>query len=153
MPKNELIFEYDYDIKTVYDWWTDLSGKGYVGESLKSIEPVGREGEKILVRTRWVIMGMTMILTEKLTLDPPHHWVWEPHMMGIRITDDFRLEEKGNKAILHIKYHLEAKGIKANITKLMFGWFIKRMMVSEWISADKAFKEEMLTNAEKSSTP
>ncbi|MBI2127163.1 MAG: hypothetical protein HYU02_07625 [Thaumarchaeota archaeon] len=138
----ELEFEYDSSMQTVFDWWTDLSSKGYVGKSLKSIEPVGKEGEKVLVRTKWVVMGFTMHLNEKLTLDPPNHWVWEPHIMGIDIIDDFRLEHKGEKLVLHIHSESKPRGMKGRLASLMLGWLLDRMMVNEWVSADQALRKE-----------
>ncbi len=73
MPELHLSFEYDLPKKVIYDWWTDLSGTGYVGKSLKSLKPVGREGEKILVETKWKIIGMTMTLLERLSLHSEDH--------------------------------------------------------------------------------
>ena len=47
----ELRFEYGFPMKTIYDWWTNLSGEGYVGTSLKSTQLIARHGEKNVVRT------------------------------------------------------------------------------------------------------
>ncbi len=44
----ELLFDYEFPKKVVYDWWTDLFGRGYIGKALKSLKPVGSEGEKSL---------------------------------------------------------------------------------------------------------
>ncbi len=57
MPDIELNFEYDFSSDVIYNWWTDLSGKGYIGKSLKAIEPFGKEGQKNLVKTIWKVMG------------------------------------------------------------------------------------------------
>ncbi len=143
MTPIELKFEYDSSIQTVYGWWTDISNKGYVGKSLKSIEPIGREDEKILVKTKWVIMGFTMHLTEKLTLNPPNHWVWEPHLMGIDIIDDFQLEQTAEKVVLHIHSKTMPRGMKGRLASFMLGWLLDRMMINEWSSADQAFRQEM----------
>jgi len=60
-----LRFEYDLPQKAVYEWWTDLSGTGYAGMAWKSIKPIGKEGAKILVKTRWRIIGVTKTLLER----------------------------------------------------------------------------------------
>ena len=64
MPALHLRFEYELPQKAVYEWF-DLSGTGYVGMALKSIKPIGKEGEKILVKTRWRIIGVTKTLLER----------------------------------------------------------------------------------------
>jgi hypothetical protein len=138
-----LRFEYELPKKAVYDWWTDLSGTGYVGNALKSIKPVGRDGEKILVETRWVIMGKTKKLLERLTLISQDHWVWQPTIFGIEITDDFRLESEGDKTILRIDSKAGPKGMKGKLAQMMFGGMLDRMMVNEWNSASEAMVSEL----------
>jgi len=76
-------FGYGFPKKTICNWRTDVSGQGYVGRSLKSAQLIAKHGEKNVVKTQWEIMGKRMILMERLTLDPPDHWVWETHMLGI----------------------------------------------------------------------
>lgn len=140
----ELRFGYGFPMKTIYDWWTDLPREGYVGRSLKSTQLIARHDEKNVVRTRWEIMGKRMILMERLTLDPPDHWVWEPHMLGIDMVHDFRLKEtEGGKIALTIHSDMIPRGSKGRIMNLMVGWFLRKMMVDEWESADKAFKLEI----------
>ena len=100
----ELRFEYGFPVKTIYDWWTDLSGQGYVGRSLKSAQLIAKHREKNVVKTQWEIMGKRMILMERLTLDPPDHWVWETHMLGIDMVHDFRLEEiRDGRIVMRIR--------------------------------------------------
>lgn len=41
-----LEFIYDFPPKAVHDWWTDLSGTGYVGVALKAVRPFGEDGGK-----------------------------------------------------------------------------------------------------------
>jgi hypothetical protein len=131
-------------MKTIYDWWTDLSGEGYVGRSLKSTQLIARHDEKNVVRTRWEIMEKRIVLMERLTLDPPDHWVWESHMLGIDMVHDFRLKEtEGGKIALTIRSDMIPEGSKGRIMKLIVGWFLRRMMVDEWESADRAFKLEI----------
>lgn len=143
MDDVDLSFVYSHGAEAVYGWWTDLSGEGYVGKSLKSVEPMGKDGEKILVKTKWRIMKFNMVLRERLTLDPPAHWIWEPHMMGIDITDDFRLELKGEQVVLRIRSYMKPKGMRGKTVQLMLGWYLKKMMIDEWKSADQAFRREV----------
>lgn len=130
-------------MKVIHDWWTDLSGVGYVGVNLKSLQPMGKEGEKTLVETKWKMMGMSMTLIEKLSLISEDHWVWEPKMMGIEIVDDFRLREvEGGKVRLTIESTMNPVGMKGRVIALMLGGNLEKMMINEWNSADKAFREE-----------
>ena len=102
----DVSFLYEDDVRTLYEWWTDLSGEGYVGVALKGIELIGEDGEKRLVRTRWTLMGFTTSLEEHLTVNPPDHWIWEPRMMGIHAAHNFRLKPKDGKILLHIQHTL-----------------------------------------------
>jgi hypothetical protein len=130
-------------MKTIYDWWTDLSGQGYVGRSLKSAQLIAKHGEKNVVKTQWEIMGKRMILMERLTLDPPGHWVWETHMLGIDMVHDFRLEEiRDGKIVMTIRSDTTRRSFKSGIINLMIGWFVRKMMIDEWECADKAFRLE-----------
>ena len=142
MPDVALTFDYDFPSKMVYDWWTDLSGKGYIGKSLKSIRQIGKENRKIRVETRWKVMGLTIKMIESLTMDSTKHWIWEPHMMGIHIVDDFKLDDIDGKSRLHIKSEFHPVGIKGKLARMMFGRYLRRLMTEEWISADRAFRDE-----------
>lgn len=147
MPDVVLTFDYDLPSKIIYDWWTDLSGRGYIGKSLKSLRPNGKNEEnKILVETKWKVMGMNMKMVETLTLDSPNHWIWEPQMMGIYILDDFHLEENGNGSRLHINSEFHPRGMKGRLASMMFGNYIRRLMTEEWESADRAFRKEVKSN-------
>ena len=142
-----LAFEYDTSRKVVYDWWTDLSGVGYVGKALKSVKPVGKEGDKILVETKWKIMGMRKTIVERLTLISNEHWVWQPTMFGIELTDDFRLESREGKTILTIDSHSRPNGPLGRLAIMMFGGALERTMVDEWKAANRAFLFEAITNS------
>ncbi len=149
MPDVDLTYEYKLPGRQVYDWWTDVSGKGYVGKSLKEISLSGKEHGtgKSLVNTRWKIMGMNMKMMEKLTLEPPNHWIWEPHMMGIQIDDDFHLiEDNGKRVTLHIVSNMHPKGTMGKMAYLIIGWYLRRLMRNEWDAADRAFREEIAQN-------
>jgi hypothetical protein len=142
-----LRFEYERPKKLVYDWWTDLSGTGYVGRALKSARPIGKEGEKLLVETKWTMMGMTITLVEKLTLRSEDHWTWEPHLFGIYITDEFRLaEEADGRTTLKIDSTSVPLGMKGKVMHFMLGRNLDKMMVEEWESASRAFLEETATH-------
>jgi hypothetical protein len=138
-----LRFEYGLPKRAVYDWWTDLSGTGYVGNALKSIKAVGRDGDKILVETRWVIMGRTKKLLERLTPISEDHWVWQPTIFGIEIMDDFRLQSRGGKTVLTIDSKATPRGMKGKLAQMVFGGMLDRMMVDEWKSASEALVSEM----------
>jgi len=138
-----LRFDYERPKKLVHEWWTDLSGTGYVGRALKSIRLIGKDGDKILVETKWRIMGTTMTLVEKLTLHSENHWTWEPHLMGIYITDEFRVTvEADGKTRLTIDSTISTRGMKGKVMYLMLGRRLNKMMVAEWESASRAFMEE-----------
>lgn len=144
MHKLELHYDYELPMKVIHDWWTDLSGTGYVGVNLKSLRPVGKEGEKTLVETKWKMMGMNMTLVEKLSPISEDHWIWEPRIMGIEIIDDFRLREvKGGKVRLTIESTMNPAGMKGKVMQLMMGGTLEKIMINEWNSADKAFREEV----------
>lgn len=65
-------------------------------------------------------------------------------MLGIDMACDFRVKEtEGGKTALTIRSHLIPRGSKGRIMNLMVGWFLRKMMVDEWESADKAFKLEI----------
>jgi len=141
----ELRFEYGFPMKTIYDWWTDLSGQGYVGRSLKSAQLIAKHGMKNVVKTQWEIMGKRMILMERLTLDPPDHWVWETHMLGIDMVHDFRLEEiRDGRIVMTIRSDTTRRGFRNGIINLMIGWFVRKMVIDEWECTDKAFRLETL---------
>lgn len=143
MPGLELHYDYDLPMKVIHDWWTDLSGKGYVGINLKSLQPVSSKGDKVLVQTKWKMMGMGMTLLEKLSLVSEDHWIWEPHVMGIDVVDDFRLKEvEGSKVRLTIESTMKPAGMKGKVMRLMIGRLLDKIMTNEWDSADRAFREE-----------
>ena len=114
-----------------------------MGKSLKSIHPIGKEDNKILVETKWKVMGLNMKLIERFTPETASHWIWEPHIMGIHITDDFRLEEKGGRTILRIVSEFEPRGVKGKLSAMMFGRYFRKMMRDEWYSADDALRREL----------
>lgn len=138
-----LEFEYDLPSKAVHEWWTDLSGKGYVGKALKAIKPLSGEGNTRMIETKWRIMGMTMTLLEKLTLASEEHWIWQPTIFGIAITDDFRLSNRGGRTVLTILSTKEPRGMTGGLAQMMLGSFLDRMMASEWKSASAAMVSEM----------
>lgn len=139
----DLRFEYRLPKKAVYEWWTDLSGQGYVGRALKSIRPVGSEGEKVLVETKWKMVGRSMMFVERLSLLSEDHWVWEPEIFGVHITDIFTLQELAG-GITELRIHSEslAKGLKGKCFNFTAGWMLKRYMIKEWEAASDAFKAE-----------
>ncbi len=144
MHKLELHYNYELPVNVIHDWWTDLSGTGYVGVNLKSLRPVGKEGEKTLVETKWNMMGINMTLVEKLSLISEDHWIWEPRIMGIEIIDDFRLREvEPGRIRLAIESTMNPAGMKGKVMQLMMGRTLDKIMVNEWNSADKAFREEV----------
>jgi hypothetical protein len=143
LSRIELRFEYDAPPKRVFDWWTDLSGVGYVGKRLRSIKVIGKEGDKILVETKWNMMGMTKTMIERFSVRSPTHWVWEPRLFGISIVDDFELtESKNGKTMLVITSEAKALGPKGMVAQMMLGRYLDRIMVEEWESAYQAFKRE-----------
>ncbi len=144
MRELHLEFEYNLPNKVVHKWWTDLSGTGYVGKALKSVTPVGKEGEKILVETKWRIMGMTMTLLERLSIHSQDHWTWQPHLLGIYITDEFRLTQTASGRVrLTIDSTITPRGMKGKMAYFLLGRKLDRMMIEEWESASKALVAEV----------
>ncbi len=88
-------------------------------------------------------MGMTKTLLERLTLISEDHWVWQPTIFGIEITDDFRLASSGGKIILTIDSENRPKGMKGKLAHMMFGAMLEGMMVNEWNSASGALVSEV----------
>lgn len=88
-------------------------------------------------------MGRRMMLKEKLTLDPPDHWIWDPHMLGIDIVDDFGLQEtEGGNVTLTVRSDMTPINFKGKFVNFVMGWLLRKMMVNEWQSADSAFRRE-----------
>ncbi len=139
-----LQYEYQLPKKAVFEWWTDLSGRGYVGHSLKSLKPIGKEGDKILVETKWKAMGMERTMVEKLSFVSDDHWIWEPaEMMGIRVTDDFSLHELPGRATqLRIRSEWRPTGLKGKFVNLTMGRMLARSFVKEWNRASEACNTE-----------
>jgi len=52
-------------------------------------------------------------------------------------------ETEGGKIALTIHSDMIPRGSKGRIMNLMVGWFLRKMMVDEWESADRAFKLEI----------
>lgn len=144
MSHLHLEFEYDLPLRAVYGWWTDLSGVGYVGRALKAIRPIRKEGEVMLVETKWKIMGMTKTLVERLTLISEDHWVWQPTIFGIEITDDFRLVSRNGKTALLIDSKAKPTGTRARLAHLLLGPMLDKMMTNEWKAASEALVSELL---------
>ena len=146
-----LQFNYESPKKTIYDWWTDLSGKGFVGDTMKSLKPAGKEGEKILVETQWKMMGMERTMVEKLSLLSDDHWIWEPaQMLGIQVTDDFTLHElPGGGTQLEIRSEWIPKGLKGKFINFALGRMIARSFVKEWQAANDACVKETEENLPK----
>lgn len=144
MSHLHLEFESLFPPKAVHDWWTDLSGVGYVGRALLALRPTGNESEAILVETRWKMMGMTKTLVERLTLVSEDHWTWRPTIFGIEITDDFRLSVRGGRTVLSIDSTARARGAKGRLTQTILGPVLDRMMMNEWDSANEAMKLDLM---------
>ncbi len=87
-------------------------------------------------------MGVPITLCEKLSLINEEHWIWEPHMFGIRITDDFMLLESGKVIQLRIHSEFKPKGLNGKTANFAIGWALKRMMMKEWKAASVAFRTE-----------
>jgi hypothetical protein len=148
LSRLESRFEYDLPKKAIYDWWTDVSGEGYIGKSLKSTQLIARHGESNVIKTQWETVGKRMTLMERLTVDPPDHWFWESRMFGIDLVHDFRLEKsRDDKTVMTIRSR--PRCLKGRIINLMIGWLLGNMMVNEWESADKAFRLEVDTTRRK----
>jgi hypothetical protein len=124
----DLQFEYDLPKKIVYDWWTDLSPKGYIGKALKSIKKIREEDGKILVETHWQLMGRNRTMQEKLSLLSEDHWIWEPEMgFGIQITDDFTLTTlEDGKVQLKIHSIQQSTGFEGRLTQFLMGRVLRR---------------------------
>jgi hypothetical protein len=137
-----LQFEYDLPAMLVHDWWTDLSGKGYVGKALRAIRPIREDNGALQVETEWRVLGMTMTLVEKFTLISAEHWIWQPTIFGIAITDDFELSTRNGKTVLTIQSMAEPRGMKGWLAHLLLGPVLDRMMVDEWKSASEALVSE-----------
>ncbi len=141
----DLHFEYNLAKKAVYDWWTDLSPKGYVGKALQSIKIIGREDGKILVETRWKVMGREHTMQEKLSLISEDHWIWEPHMgFGIQINDDFTLNTlEDGRVQLRIHSEQHSTGLEGKLLHFLMGRALRRSMRQEWEAANQALLREL----------
>ncbi len=91
------------------------------------------------------IMHMTKRLVERPTLISEDHWIWQPTIFGIEITDDFRLNLRNGRTILTIDSTSVPKGTKGKLAHWMLGSMLDRMMVNEWKSASDALVRELTT--------
>lgn len=143
MSRIRLEFQYAAPPDRVFQWWTDLSGVGYVGRKLRSLTVVGKEGDRTLVRTKWKMMGMTKTIIERFSVLSPMRWRWEPRLFGIAIVDDFELTESSNgRTTLAIVSEAKENSLMGRVAQIIMGRYLKRVMVEEWESADDAFRSE-----------
>ena len=148
----DLHFEYNYPKKAVNDWWTDLTPKGYIGKALQSINITGKEDGKLLLETRWKIMGRTRTMQEKLTLITEDHWTWQPTIgFGIQIKDGFTLNTlPDGRTQRKIHSQQSSTGLEGKILHLLMGRILRRSMRQEWEAANQAILRELPTQDGKS---
>jgi hypothetical protein len=86
---------------------------------------------------------MTITLLERLSIHSQNHWTWEPHLLGIYITDEFRLAETiAGKVRMTIDSKITPRRMKGKMMYFLLGRELDKMMVEEWESANKALLAE-----------
>lgn len=73
-------------------------------------------------------------------------------MLSIYVTDDLRLEEYASGSKLRITSEFHPRGMMGKLVSRMFGGYLRRLMVDEWESADRAFRSEVRSKEQKLSS-
>jgi hypothetical protein len=145
LPYQTLVlqFEFPFDCDKVFEWWTELEPKGYVGLTLKKIEVIEKTENSARVLTRWSYLGFHFSLEEKLEILSKRKWVWYSHFLGIPAKESFSLIERKNGCTLVINSVMTPQGFFKKLLFLLIGWYWRRVDVIEWNSAARACLYEL----------
>ncbi len=138
-----LEFNFPYDTKRVFDWWTELEPAGYVGLRLKRIQVVDRTPRGAKVTTYWSFMGFSFRLDEELEIKSETEWVWRSRFLGVPAEETFSLTKRDGGCRLRITSVMRPQSLLRKIMFLLIGWYWRAEDRREWRSAAKACVEEL----------
>lgn len=139
----ELSYSYDLPCPRVYEWWTELEPKGYVGRRLTKMDVLTRSEDHAVVLTHWVFMGIRFSMEETLEIRSSREWVWHSKFLGVPAVETFQLKESGNGCMLQIHSEMRPQSTLRKIMFLLIGWFWRREDRREWNEAYLESKAEI----------
>jgi hypothetical protein len=145
LPYSVLVLEFDfpYDCRRVFEWWTEIEPRGYVGRRLKRIEVLERSERGAKVMTHWSFMGFGFKLIEELEIKSEYEWVWRSRFLGVPAVETFRLTPTKGGCRLTITSVMTPPNTFRKILFLAVGWYWRGEDKKEWSSAAKACTEEL----------
>jgi hypothetical protein len=139
----DLDFNFAFDCKRVFDWWTELEPSGYVGRTLKKIEVLENSGVRAKVRTQWEFLGIGFSLVEELEVRSEREWVWRSRFLGVPAVETFTLTPREGGCGLHIHSEMTPGSVFRKTLFLLIGWYWRREDRREWVSAAQACVREL----------
>lgn len=136
-------FEFPFDCRRVFEWWTELEPSGYVGLRLKKIEVLEKSDTQARVITHWRFLGFSFKLQEELEIKSEFEWVWRSRFLGIPAEETFRLTPSSAGCRLQITSLMRPPSLLRKMLFLLVGWYWRREDRKEWVSAAKACIEEL----------
>ncbi|MEM3857594.1 MAG: hypothetical protein QXI37_03700, partial [Thermoprotei archaeon] len=122
----ELRHRYPYAPEYVFNWWTELEPRGYVGRRLKSVRVIERTGVGARVVTEWSYLGFSFKMPETLEIKSDRKWIWYSSFLGIPAVETFSLKEEGNGCELTIHSEMRPRSPLRKLLFLIVGWNWRR---------------------------
>jgi len=138
-----LSFDFPFDCKRVFDWWTELEPSGYVGLRLKRIEVLEKSDKGARVVTYWRFLGFNFKLNEELEIKSESEWIWRSKFLGVPATETFKLVKRDGGCNLTITSVMRPPTMLRKILFLIIGWYWRREDRKEWSSAADACIREL----------
>lgn len=132
-----MIFTFPFSCEDVFGWWTDLQPAGYVGLTLRRIDVLGREDNKIRVLTHWRYLWFDFTMVETLIIESDEKWIWYSHFLGIPAKESFTLKKRDHGCELSIHSVMSPNGLR-KILFLIIGWYWRYIDRKEWNAAAQA---------------
>jgi hypothetical protein len=139
----DLDFDFNFDCKRVFDWWTELEPSGYVGRTLKKIEVLEKSESRAKVKTHWEFAGAGFSLVEELEVRSEREWVWRSRFLGVPAVETFTLTPREGGCSLHIHSEMTPRSAFRKILFLVIGWYWRIEDRREWASAAQACTKEL----------
>ncbi|MEM0321488.1 MAG: hypothetical protein QXH56_02075 [Thermoprotei archaeon] len=145
LPYSVLVleFHFPFSCRRVFEWWTELEPRGYVGRRLKRIEVLERSGRGARVLTYWRFMGFGFKLLEELEVKSEGEWVWRSRFLGVPAVETFQLTTTDGSCMLRITSVMNPPNIFRKMLFLLVGWYWRAEDKKEWVSAAEACIEEL----------
>lgn len=136
-------FDFPFDCRRVFEWWTELEPSGYVGLRLRKIEVLERADGRARVMTYWRFLGFDFKFEEELEIRGEDEWVWRSKFLGIPAVETFKLTKREDGCTLTITSLMQPPNLFRKILFLLIGWYWRIEDRREWSSAAKACVEEL----------